>query len=339
MAETSGVKDKRGVYFLVPWQSVKSFTANNDLSYAASLAYYSLFAMIPLLLLLFFVMSFFITSSTAVMERITVLLEQFIPHYSGTILKEVSALARHKGVWRVLSIIAFIWASMPLITTLRTAFFAIFKVQERPSYIKTRLFNIGIVLLTLTVLVIASLSGMVLDRFLPAEGRVFLYSAASFFITVIMMFVFYFVFAPAKVPVQYIFTGALVTTSLWAGMRPLFKLFLTYNPHYGVAFGSLKAIFIVVIWLYYSFSVLLFGAEVIANLRRKDVLLLRGLFYETHREKDGLKAIRRFGRTYSKGEVIFSEGESGAEMFYLMSGSVRLIKKGQTIRIMEKTKH
>ncbi|MBI5203282.1 MAG: hypothetical protein HZA11_00020, partial [Nitrospirae bacterium] len=75
----SVIKDRTGTAFTVLWHSAKSFIKNDNSSAAASLAYYSLFALIPLLLLLFFSLSFFITSSKAVMQRITMLISQFIP--------------------------------------------------------------------------------------------------------------------------------------------------------------------------------------------------------------------------------------------------------------------
>ncbi len=332
----SVIRDKISIAFLVFWQSIKSFIKNNNSSVAASLAYYSLFALIPLLLLLFFTLSLFITSSRAVMHRITLIIGQFIPYYSDTILKEVYALARHKGVWGLLSMGALLWASMPLMGTLRTAFFDIFKVEERPPYLKTKLLDISVTLLTLLILVVVSFSSVVFRKFLILQGNTILYTIASYCLTVIIMSVFYLVFTPARVSFCYIFVGSVLTTFLWGIIRPVFGLFLSYNPQYGITFGSLKALFIIVIWIYYSFIVLLFGTEIIANLRRKDVLLLHGLFYEPRADKASNKLIRRFGRNYSTGEVIFKEGEKGNEMFYIMSGRVRLVRKEQIVKIMQR---
>ncbi|MFH1015169.1 MAG: YhjD/YihY/BrkB family envelope integrity protein, partial [Nitrospirota bacterium] len=137
----SVIKDKITTGFSVFWESVKSYIKNDNSSAAASLAYYSLFALIPLLLLLFFALSFFITSSKAIMQRITILISQFIPYYSDTILNEVYTLARHKGIWGVVSIGVLLWASMPLMGTLRTAFYNIFKVEKRPPFLKTKLLD------------------------------------------------------------------------------------------------------------------------------------------------------------------------------------------------------
>ncbi|MDI6744334.1 MAG: YhjD/YihY/BrkB family envelope integrity protein [Thermodesulfovibrionales bacterium] len=332
----SVIKDRVHTASTVLWHSVKSFIKNNNSSAAASLAYYSLFALIPLLLLLFFSLSFFITSSKAVMQRITMLISQFIPYYSDTILNEVYALAGHKGMWKIISIVALLWTSMPLMGTLRSAFYNIFKLEEKRSFLKANILDLGVILLTLSLLVVVSFSNVAFKKFLVLGGSTFLYDIASYGITAAIISVFYFVFVPAKVRFSYILAGSALTTLLWGIIRPLFGLFLSYNPQYGLTFGSLKALFIIIIWIYYSFSVLLFGAEVIANLRRKDVLLLRGLFYETHTDRRTQKLKRKFGRDYRAGNVIFKEGDEGSEMFYILSGSVRLIKKDQTLRIMRK---
>ena len=333
------IKDRLNLAFTVFWQSIKSFAKNNNSSVAASLAYYSLFALVPLLLLLFFTLSFFITSSRAVMNRLTLLISQFIPYYSDTILKEVYALARHKGIWGLLSMVALLWASMPLMGTLRTAFFDIFKVEERPSFLKTKLLDMSIILLTLSLLVGVSFSNVTFKKFLILQGSAVLYDITSYCLTAAIMFLFYLVFAPARVSLFYILAGSVVTTFLWSIIRPVFGLFLSYNPQYGFTFGSLKALFIIIIWIYYSFIVLLFGAEVIANLRRKDVLILRKLFYEVRTDRASRKLKSRFGKNYNSGELIFKEGEEkekGNDMFYIMSGSVRLAKKGQVMGIMQK---
>lgn len=346
MRENSGwikmfsvIKDRISTAFTVLWQSVKSFIKNDNSSAAASLAYYSLFALIPLLLLLFFALSFFITSSKAIMQRITMLISQFIPYYSDTILKEVYTLARHKGMWGVVSIGVLLWASMPLMGTLRTAFYNIFKVEERPSFLKTNILDLSVILLTLSLFVTVSFSNMAFKKFLVLDGSTLLYDIASYFLTAAVISVFYLVFIPVRVPFSYICAGSALTTVLWGIIRPVFGLFLSYNPQYGITFGSLKALFIIIIWIYYSFSVLLFGTELIANLRRKDVLMLRGLFYEAHTDRRTQKLKIKFGRDYKAGESIFEEGEKGSEMFYILSGSVRLIKKDQTLRIMQKGEH
>lgn len=330
------IKDKWNLTLSLFWQSAKSFSKNNSLSVAASLAYYSLFALIPLLLLLFFTLSFFITSSQTVMNRITTLFAQFIPYYSNVILKEVYTLARDTDIWGILTIGALLWAAMPLMGTLRSVFSEIFKVEEKASFLKTKLLDMSVILLTLSLFVIVSFSNIVLKKFLVFYNSAILYNIASYILTAIVLSIFYIVFVPVRISLKYILIGAICATFLLGIIRPLFGLFITYNPRYGITFGSLKALFVIIIWIYYSFSVLLFSAEVIANLRRRDVLLLKGLFYETYIDKKLERLKKRFGKTYNTDEVIFKEGEKGDEMFYVLTGSVMLTKRDKVVKIMKK---
>ncbi|MCE5194347.1 MAG: YihY family inner membrane protein [Nitrospiraceae bacterium] len=342
------IKDKVFIFFAVFWQSVKSFLKNDNSNIAASLAYHSLFAIIPLLLLLFFALSFFITSSRAVMSRITSLISEFIPYYSETILQEVYSLSKHQSIWGIISVLTLMWAATPLVSTLRKAFFDIFKIEERPSFLKTTLLDIGVILLTLTIFVLLSFTHVTFKSIhILGESTAF-YNAASYTVTVMIISVFYLAFVPVKTSFLYVATGAIITTFFWGIIRPVFGLFLSYNPQYGIAFGSLKALFIIIIWIYYSFSVLLFGAEIIANLRRKDVLLIKKLFYEDYSSKTKSRLKNKFGKSYKSGDLIFKQGQKGDEMFYILSGGVRLTlpsklqnnnENEQIIRIMKKNEY
>lgn len=332
------VKDSLGGTKFILAQSVKSFFANRSLAASASLAYYSLFALLPLLLLLFYLMSFFITSSEAVMARITTLMGQFIPHYSEVILKEVGTLSARPGLLGAVGTLTLIWAATPLMSALREAFFRAYKLEKKPSFLKGKLADMGIILVTLFMLVVLGLSGAAVGVASGGWSLSGLFmNVLSFSLTVAIMSAFYTVLSPSKVSYKYVLAGAFVTAILWGIIKPLFGLFLSYNPRYGITFGSLKALFIIIMWLYYSFAVLLFGVEVIANLRRKDVLLLKGLFHAGAGRANGPDArlMKKFGRMYEAGEILFAEGDAGNEMFYVVSGSIALDKGGQVLKVMQ----
>jgi len=92
---------------------------------------------------------------------------------------------------------------------------------------------------------------------------------------------------------------------------------------------------VLVVWIYYTFAVILFGAELLANTRRREALLLARLLEE---RKPGAASVpfvpSRFVRSFEPGEVIFEEDSRGREMFYILSGAVRILKKGKLLREM-----
>jgi membrane protein len=142
--------------------------------------------------------------------------------------------------------------------------------------------------------------------------------------TMALLLCVYAVFVP-RMKVRTLLLGAITTALFWNLLRPAFQFLLTLNPHFGFAFGSFKSVFIVVIWIYYSLAVLLLGAEMIAALHRKDMVIIKSLM-EGHRGLT-LRGRKRFLRLVRQGEAFFQEGEPGSEMYHILSGSVS-IRKG-----------
>ena len=123
--------------------------------------------------------------------------------------------------------------------------------------------------------------------------------------------------------------GAFSASLLWFLLRPAFHLFLTYNPGYGFAFGSLKSLFIVIIWIYISMALFLLGAEIVATLGRNDTVYLK-LLVEGRKNVPAAVAGRHVV-SYPAGSVIFSDGDPGGEMYSVLVGKVSIRKNGKEI--------
>jgi hypothetical protein len=132
----------------------------------------------------------------------------------------------------------------------------------------------------------------------------------------------------AKVRLRELLIGSLVTSLLWFTMTPAFHLFLTYNPGYGFAFGSFQSLFVVIIWIYYSLVVFLFGAEIAASLGRDETVFLKKLLEGKKNVPSGI--IGKYVVQYEKGSVIFNEGEPGQMMYGVLKGTVQ-VRKGDTV--------
>jgi membrane protein len=192
-------------------------------------------------------------------------------------------------------------------------------------------------------------AGLMLEKvitFLGANHQFFKYdivaALTSLVLTTLLIAAFYFVFFPVRLMIKHILIGALFTAVLWLLMRPAFTLFLSLNASYGSVFGSMKNLFISITWLYFNFSVFLLGTELIATLRKKDVLILKGLFTDNQQESQTKlqsnyleKLMLRFGRSYLQGEHIFNHGDLTRNLHYLVSGQVQLLRNGNVIRTIE----
>ncbi len=332
---------KIGDAFLVFRESLISFQRNNNFEKSASLAYYGFFALIPLLLLVVYVFGHFVLSSRAAFKAVEDIASQILPEFSKVVTKEVYAISRYKKIWGWLGIITLFWSITPLGGSLRIAFIRIFKADARMPYLKTMLLDAAAALTLIVlfaVLVISELVYSVIARLFVGMPQVLavVNTGASLLLTVAVIAAFYRAFSPVKVRFSHLLAGAVSTAALWAVMRPVFTMFLKYNPDYGFAFGSLKAIFILFVWVYYSFGAVLFGGEVIANVRRKDALLLKGLFADKSLSwRTRGRIVERFVKTYDEGDILFRQGDKGTEMFYVFSGSVTLTARDTVAKVVK----
>jgi membrane protein len=327
--------------FVVMKFSIQSFLRNRDLESAATLAFYGVFALIPLSLTVMFLFSHYFVSSRQASRAIENLIIQIVPEYYEIILREVFSLAEQRTVG-LMGLLPLLWAIVPLVRSIRSAFFVVFKAEKTGGFFKDRLIDFLTVLLFLLLFIglvggqifYASALGDYLGQknlFLGLLDNVGPPLAGALFLAL-----FFLVFSPVRLEWWNLLLSACFTACLWAVVRPLFVAFLHYNPDYGITFGSLKAVFILIVWVYYTFAVILFGMELLANTRRREALLLSRLFAdESPRADDSPVVPSRFIRSYEPGEVIFEEDSAGREMFYILSGTVRILKRDHLLREMK----
>jgi membrane protein len=321
---------------LVARESLFSFSNNGNFGGAATLAYYGFLSLMPLLLLAVFLLGAVMKSSEAVLQGMTGLMNQLFPAFSDAVLADLVTLSR-KRVWGVVGVIVLLWSMTPFAGAMRDIMARIFKSERKISYLKAKLFDFAAVLALLSVFllmaggkVFQSVAGSRLPGYLSPSAHFVRFVIAPLFVLAVVCFL-YVVFAPVRTRLSHALAGAITAALLLAVIRPVFGLFLRFNPNYGYAFGSLKAVFLVIIWAYYTFAVILLGAEVIANVRRRESLLLKGLFAPEERGAVSKTLLERFVRTCGEGEVLFREGDCGSEMYYVLSGAVSLSRKGREL--------
>lgn len=325
-----------------PWFVVRetfaAFQQHNGLGISASLAFYGLFALIPMALLMFFLLSHLVLTSDYAIVQLAILTSNLVPKLSQSIMLEVYNISSHQAAWGVLGMLALLWAITPLAGALRASFRTMGSVVEAPSFLRRKIKDLLAVLGILLLLFLFTFGGVLLDKLLEFLRPEFVSaglvsSFSSLLLITVMLTAFYRAFFPARISLAHALIGSLLTAALWIIMRPAFELFLLVHQSYGAVFGGMKNMFISIGWLYYTFAVFLLGTELIATLRRKDVLMLKGLFSgKAHRAGYLDKLMRLFGRTLTQGEYVFREGEHGHEMYFVVSGHVTVYHKSIPIR-------
>jgi membrane protein len=252
-------------------EAFSSFRRNKGLTAASSLAFLSTLALVPTLLLFTFLLGALIGSSARALEETQELLKQLVPAYSQVILNELSMIMRHKRAISVINLFVLLWAVTRLVAGMRISLSTIFQKTTGRPFLLEKLFDVAISILFLAGFSVVAIAGVALPlvkriqplRLLPSA----LEEIAPFIVFTGVVFALYFTFS-TRVRFRYLVIGSLVTSLLWFALRPAFYFFLTYNPGYGFAFGSFKSLFVVLMWIYLSQALFLFGAEIVASFGR-----------------------------------------------------------------------
>lgn len=316
-----------------------SFRKNNDLSASSSLAFSATLALIPTLFLLTVLLGAVIGSSARALTELQAYLTQMLPAYSQDILREVRVITAHKGTIGFLNLLVLLWSITPLVADMRISLGTVFRKKPNRPFLVEKLFDVGVSLVFLLGLSAIAVAGVLFTLTRRHDSLYFLLGyfegAAPFLFVTAVVFSLYLVFSPRK-NIGHLAVGALATSLLWFSMRPVFHLFLAYNPGLGFAFGSFKSLFVVIIWIYCSLVVFLVGAELAAGLGRKDTVFIRKLM-------EGNKSVpatveNKYVSRLEKGSIIFNKADQGGEMFAVRAGRVGILKDGNEIAVIPEGK-
>ena len=321
-------------------ETIAGFLRHNVFGMSASLSFYALFALIPLILLIFFLLSQFVFSSDYAIVKLAILTGNLVPEFSNKIMVEVYSASQAKAAWGALGLFVLLWTITPLASAMRSAFYTIATMVEAPSYFKRKFKDVVSVLGILMLFFLFTFAGFIIEqavRFLamhfPAMQFSIVGSFSTVLLTTLLIVIFYKVFFPLRVAFVHLILGACLTALLWLAMRPAFGLFLSLNQNYGAVFGSMKAMFVSITWLYLNFAVFLLGTELISTLRKKDVLLLKGLFDDVPNKDNYIDTLMsRYGLVLQRGEYVFERGNTERNLYYLAQGNVNLVTNGSTVR-------
>ena len=261
-------------------QSFLNFLRENSFGVSASIAYYSLFALFPMLLLLLGVSGIFIRHYELA-GRLAVVLAHYLPVRRDFIMTNLVSISRAYGKVSVVSVLLLLWASSGVFLPLERALNQAWEVPEQRSWWRRRLLALemavifGVLALLSTLLVQtrrythAWLRTWVASALLPFVEFVSrsIFIVATFAITLLMFLVIFERLPNRRMTIRQAFPGALLTALFWQAARGLFFRLLPYF-NYRQVYGSIGAVVALLFWVYISSAVMLFGAQVSRALYR-----------------------------------------------------------------------
>jgi membrane protein len=184
-----------------------------------------------------------------------------------------------------------IWTATVIFSSLEFAMGVVFRVEERRKFWKAKLLALSMIpassVIFLLSLFVTAFAGIRASYGFPILGWDLSRSAAFGFLVgylfpyLVLALAFtavYRVIPHTSISLRHAAAGGMSCAFLFEMAKHFFTWFVIRSPKYNVIYGSLEAIVILVIWVFYSSIILLFCAEVVSAYRRRDITLLEKAF-------------------------------------------------------------
>jgi membrane protein len=269
---------------LALWRGVVELVNSNDLTHAASIAYYALLSLFPFLLL---VISMLGSVTADENDRIVVLtfVFRYFPTQLDFITNQLDALRQSHIRLGVAGAAGLIWASLGVFGAVTSAVNEAWGVEKQRSFLKHRLVSFlmlvaagGVMMLALlfvTAMEIAQASwfGVMLSRFHWLTAlQTFTFRYLTTILLIIGVGLVYYFIPNAKTRFRDVWVGAALTGLLWRGAFDGFSWYVKNNSRLTMIHGSIATVVVFLLWIYVSSIILMYGVEftaAYARLRRR----------------------------------------------------------------------
>lgn len=244
---------------------------------AAELSYYFLLALFPFLIFLTSVLGLVLGSGSGTRQTLFDYLARVMPPSAyqliTTTMTEVSAAS--SGGKISFGILAALWAASNGLSAITTSLNTAYDVEETRPWWKQRITAIGLTI-ALSVFIISALTLVVAGSWI-ADWLALTFGLGSTFPLawkllqwpvvlgcIIFAFALIYYFAPDlhEQKWTWLTPGAAIGVAIWLLVSIGFRVYLNFFDSYSATYGSLGAVIILMLWLYFTGIAVLIGGEI-----------------------------------------------------------------------------
>ncbi|AMM25813.1 YihY/virulence factor BrkB family protein [Variovorax sp. PAMC 28711] len=264
------------------WDALKAFRANQGLLLAGAVAYYALLSIVPLLIVSVMALSHFL-DQRELLSTIGRYLEWLLPGQSKAIVTELSNFLDHRDVLGPVLLVTMIFFSSLAFTVLESAMAVIFhhrKAEHKRHallsvvlpYVYIACLCAGLLLVTLVSGALQLIGQETVDLFdhswsLSGVSGVLLY-LLGLGGEIFMLTSLYLVMPVGRLSWRHALLGGVTAALLWEVTRRVLVWYFSSLSQVNVVYGSLTTAIVVLLSLEIAATLVLFGAQVIAQYER-----------------------------------------------------------------------
>jgi len=305
------------------------------LSLCATTSFYFLFTLIPFIILIFLILSKWVSNSDIIFNELQNITSNLLPEISEKIMLQVKKFtASSKGLGWFWFFILF-WAASPLANSLRKNFLIIFNKKIKRKFYVNKFIDITILLLVIFLFFsyifiskyLVNLASLFHSLIPVSEKSVILILFSSVSL-IIFVAIFYKIMTPEKkLPQSLLVIGAAASCFVWIFLHEMFDLIMSMSQSYGIFYGSMRNLFISLIWLFLNIAGFLIGVEIIAFIFNLEIYKFRSLFLQPSKS-----LLKIFFQSHivrlQKNAVLFSYGMPSTSVYFIVDGQIKTTING-----------
>ena len=257
--------------------SFAGFSNDRIMKLSAALAYYTVFSVGPLLIVIVFLCSFFF-GREAIEGTIYGQIQGFVGHDAAIQLQEIikNAAIGGKGKFAaIIGIITLVIGATSMFAEMQDSINMIWGLKAKPNsgwwpFVKNRLLSFGVIgSLGFLLLVSLAISGIIealsnrLRTHFPGIAVTLFYIinlVINFGVIATLFAVIFRVLPDARIKWKDVMAGAIATGILFMAGKFAISFYIT-KSNVGSTYGTAGSLVVLLVWIYYSSIILYFGAE------------------------------------------------------------------------------
>jgi membrane protein len=262
------------------WRGFLGFYDSDDLTYAASIAYYALLSLFPFFLLAFALLGR-ATADAANRVAVFSFVLRYFPTEFDFIAKQLDAFRTSTVTFGAAGTLGLLWGAGGFFGAISTAVNYAWGVEKQRSFWKQKLLTfvmlgfaalillIALLLVSATQVVTASWFAGITEHFpgLLVLRSLTIRSATTLLFILVVGLIYYFV-PNAKVRFPDVWIGAIVTGLLWKVALEGFSWYVRDMSQFTRVNGSIGVVVVFLLWVYTQAVILLYGVEFTAAYAR-----------------------------------------------------------------------
>lgn len=251
-----------------------AFHKDGGFHLAASMSYYALMSLIPLLFVIINVFAYFLGRSQDLHEMVLGYVRSLYPMLGNTLTAEIDRVVEHSKLGWV-SMAIFLWLGSAVFGSLEYSMDTIFKTKKRRHFLVSTVLSFGMVMIS-GLFMVASFWLSYIPAFILSHQNIFpatnpviflmkgvLLKVTASLLVLIAFTSLYKLLPNRKVSLRLALRGGIAAAALWEASKYAFAWYVGSVSRLGSIYGSFSAIIIFLLWIYYSSVILLLVAEMV----------------------------------------------------------------------------